>query len=47
MIILTDSVNSGVLYRVKEGGVILCTVKKNDRMFGHILRRNFLLKHFI
>jgi hypothetical protein len=37
-----------VLQRVKEGRVILQTIKeRKSHRIGHILRRNFILKHSI
>jgi hypothetical protein len=45
----TDRVrNEEVLHRVKEERNIIHTVKRrNDNWFGHILRKNCHLKHFI
>jgi hypothetical protein len=44
----TDRVRNGVLHRVKEERNILHTIKRRkSNWIGHILRRNFLLKHVI
>jgi hypothetical protein len=47
MISWTDRVRN-VLYRVREEGNTICIVKmRNANWIGHILRRNYHLKHVI
>ena len=47
-IIWTDCERNEILHRIKEGRNILHAIKiRKTKCFGHILRRNFLLKKVI